>query len=224
MIQKDYVALAYYQFVAIAEPHEEVKKHKLFFERRDCVGRIYLSEEGINGQMSGSVDACEAYISWLKQDSRFSAMRFQIHPVPEPIFPRLTIKYRSQLVALDLKVDPSQGGVSIAPEKWKEMLESGDYMVLDVRNHYESAIGHFEGAVLPPLNAFREFPQYADRLKDEVDASKTKVMMYCTGGIRCELYSALLKNKGFAEVYQLEGGVINYGLKEGNKHWKGKLF
>ena len=106
------------------------------------------------------------------------------------------------------------------------MLEKKDEntLLLDVRNDYESAIGHFEGAERPPIKTFREFPDYAEALAKQKNPQKTKVMMYCTGGIRCEVYSALLKEKGFEEVYQLHGGVINYGHKMGNKHWKGKLF
>lgn len=224
MNKKPYYALAYYCFVPLANPLLEVEKHKNFFENRDVAGRIYLSEEGINGQMSGTAADAEAYMAWLKEDSRFASIFFKIHEVSENIFPRMTVKYRKQLVALDQKADPTQGGEHVSPERWKQMLESGEYLLLDVRNRYEWEIGHFEGAALPPLENFREFPNYADRLSKEVDPKKTKVMMYCTGGIRCELYSALLKEKGFDEVYQLDGGVINYGLKMGQKHWKGKLF
>jgi UPF0176 protein len=96
--------------------------------------------------------------------------------------------------------------------------------LLDVRNDYEWAIGHFEGAELPKCESFRDFEVYAEKLKEERDPSTTEVMMYCTGGIRCELYSAVLKARGFEKVYQLEGGIINYGLKQGNDHWLGKLF
>ena len=220
----EYVALAYYLFVELEDPRSEVKNHKKFFEGKECSGRIYLSEEGINGQMSASVCDAEAYMVWLKSDARFSKISFKIHAIPELIFPRVSVKYRSQLVALDEKVDPSVGGVHVSSAEWKKMLESGEYLVLDVRNRYEWEIGHFEGAVLPPLETFREFPEYAEQLSHELDPKATKVMMYCTGGIRCELYSALLKKKGFEDVYQLEGGVIQYGLDEGAKHWRGKLF
>ncbi len=219
-----YFALAYYKFIPIEDPLLEVRRHKKFFEGRDVTTRVYLSEEGVNGQMSGQMGDVESYMAWMKEDPRFSDMVFKIHEVPENIFPRITVKYRKQLVALDEKVDPAEGGRHVSPEEWKKMLESGEYLLLDVRNDYEWQIGHFEGATLPPLKTFREFPEYAQKLSEEVDPSKTKVMMYCTGGIRCELYSAMLKKKGFEEVYQLDGGVINYGLKEGKKHWKGKLF
>ena len=220
----EYYALAYYIFEKIEEPHHEVKKQKKFFKELDATGRIYISEEGINGQMSGSQEACEKYMDFLRADPRFAKAHFKIHPTEENIFPRMTVKYR-ELVALGEEADAKKGGEHVSPEKWREMLESDeDYLILDVRNDYEWKIGHFEGATLPDLKNFRDFPTYADGLKEEVDPSKTKVMMYCTGGIRCELYSALLKKRGFEDVYQLDGGVINYGQKEGRKHWKGSLF
>jgi UPF0176 protein len=219
-----YIALAYYLFVPLEDPLLEVRKHKEFFEKKECTGRIYISEEGINGQMSGTIADAEAYIIWLKADPRFEAVDFKMNPTQEQIFPRMTVKYRNQLVALDQKIDVADTAERVSPQKWREMLESGRYWVLDVRNRYEWEIGHFEGAHLPPLENFREFPTYAEKLSQEIDPETTPVMMYCTGGIRCELYSVILKKKGFKNVYQLHGGVINYGLQEGKKHWKGKLF
>jgi UPF0176 protein len=106
------------------------------------------------------------------------------------------------------------------------MLEErgDDTILIDVRNDYEWKVGHFEGAELPEHAMFREFPTYADNLKKKFNPETTKVMMYCTGGIRCELYSCLLKEVGFKNVFQLEGGVIQYGHEEGSAHWLGKLF
>ena len=114
-MEKQYVALAFYQFVAVEEPHAEVKNHKKFFNNRECTGRVYISEEGINGQLSGSLEESEAYMAWLKSDSRFSTVHFKLHPVSEQIFPRMSIKYREQLVALDQKIDPSEGGEHVSP-------------------------------------------------------------------------------------------------------------
>jgi UPF0176 protein len=223
-MKKSYVALAYYHFVPIVDPQLEVEKHKDFFESRDCAGRIYLSHEGINGQMSASLEEAENYIRWLRQDSRFEVIHFKFHSASEHIFPRMTVKYRRQLVALDLPADAAECGEHVSPKRWREMLEQGGHLILDVRNQYEWRIGHFEGAILPPLDSFREFPEYAEKFAKEMDPKNTKVMMYCTGGIRCELYSSFLKKKGFEKVYQLQGGVINYGLTEGSVHWRGKLF
>lgn len=222
----NYRALAYYLFTPLEDPALEVKRHKEFFEGRDVAGRIYLSAEGINGQMSGSVADVEAYRGWLQSDARFASVQFKEQPVAENIFPRMTVKVRQQLVALDVAVDPHAGGEYLSPEEWREALERREEgtLVLDVRNRYEWEIGHFEGAVLPLLETFRDFVPFTEELKERVDPERTKVLMCCTGGIRCELYSALLKAKGFRSVYQLEGGLLNYSEKVGSAHFKGKIF
>jgi UPF0176 protein len=222
----DYVTLAYYSLTLLENPLHEIERHKEFFKTRDFKGRIYISEQGINGQASALASDADAYIDWMHQDPRFASISFKKHPSSEHSFPKMTVKYRSQLVAIDCPVDFSLGGEKIPPSQWKKMLEekSEETVLLDVRNDYEWKIGHFEGAELPPLENFREFPSYAKKLKETCDPKSTPVMMYCTGGIRCEFYSALLKQEGFEKVYQLDGGVIQYGLEEGTEHWKGKLF
>jgi len=225
MNPSSHLVLAYYKFVALSDPHDEVIKHKAFLGARDVASRIYISEEGINGQMSATRQAADEYIKWMKERPEFVDTVFKLHDHHEHVFPRLTIKYRKQLVALHAKVDLTDTGEHISPDQWQSMLENEkERILLDVRNDYEWKVGHFEGADLPQCETFREFNNYADRLKENVDPQKTPVMMYCTGGIRCELYSAILKKKGFEKVYQLDGGIINYGLKKGNKHWLGKLF
>ncbi|GAB5411971.1 MAG: rhodanese-related sulfurtransferase [Chlamydiales bacterium] len=222
----DYHVIAFYAFFPVEDPHLEVKRQKKFLSERDMRGRIYISEEGYNGQLSASPDASKEYIAWMKDDPRFADVQFKIQTFHEHPFDRVTVKYREQIVAMDEKVDMQLTGEHVAPEKWREMLESRDEdtILIDVRNNYESEVGHFEGAECPDLETFREFPEYANQLAKRLDTKNTKVMMYCTGGIRCELYSSLMKERGFENVYQLDGGVINYGLQEGAKHWKGKLF
>lgn len=220
-----YFVLAYYHFISIPDPHQEVAAHKEFFKDRQLTSRIYISEQGINGQMSGIQEEAEAYMQWMHANPLFRNMPFKIHTYHEQAFPRQTIKYRKQLVALDEEVDLSQIGEHASPAQWKALLESEEKpMLLDVRNDYEWEVGRFEGAVCPPCATFREFREYAAKLKSEVNPATTPVMMYCTGGIRCELYSSLLLKQGFKKVYQLNGGIINYGLKEGSDHWLGKLF
>lgn len=218
--------LAFYHFVSIEDPHLEVQKHHAYFADRDVRCRIYISQDGINAQMSASVEAGEEYMHWLKSDPRFENVEFKIDPYHEHVFPRIAVKYRKQLVALDARPDLGLGGEHLSPSAWRQKLEEcdPDTLLLDVRNDYEWKIGHFEGAVLPALETFRKFPDYVKQLKKERDPRKTKIMMYCTGGIRCELFSALMKEEGFEMVYQLHGGVIGYGHKEGTKHWLGKLF
>jgi UPF0176 protein len=221
-----YFVLAYYYIGPIEDPAREVDGHKDFFASRDFKGRIYISKEGINGQSSGRMDHAEEYIAWMRLDPRFKDIEFKIHTSDKHVFPKMTVKVRKQLVAIDCDVDFSQRGESISPEEWKDKLEHRDEntILLDVRNDYEWEVGHFEGAELPKLETFREFPKYAQELKEKCDPKTTPVMMYCTGGIRCEFYSAVLKKEGFEKVYQLDGGVIEYGLQKGSEHWKGKLF
>lgn len=225
-MEKKYFILAFYHITHIDNPHEEVQKHHLFFANRDVKSRIYISHEGINAQMSAEEKDAWAYMEWLKSDPRFQDVDFKFDIYDEHVFPKTTVKFREQLVAIDVKIDLKNRGEHVSPEKWKEMLEEkdADTMLIDVRNDYEWKIGHFEGAVLPEIETFRQFPGFAEKLRASCDPQKTKVMMYCTGGIRCELYSSLLKDLGFDKVYQLQGGVINYAHKMGQKHWRGKLF
>lgn len=221
-----YWAIAYYHFTHLEDPEKEMSSHKKFFENRDIKGRIYLSQQGINGQISASPDAGKEYIAWMRSKPEFQKVEFKVQLCQDHAFYKMVVKVRPQLVAFDVPVDLSKRGEHVAPALWRKMLEEKgeDTILVDVRNSYESDVGYFEGAILPPCETFREFPAYAEELKKKVDPEKGKVMMYCTGGIRCEYYSAFLKEKGFKNIFQLDGGVINYGLKEGTKHWKGKLF
>ncbi len=217
--------IAFYLFEPIANPQAEIAAHKAFLRDKDVKSRIYISEEGINAQLSASEEAGAAYMEWLRNREPFQNVDFKIQNHHEHAFPRQTIKYRKQLVALDCKVDLSKRGQHVSPKRWKEMLESGDdHLLIDVRNSYEGKVGHFEGADLPPCDRFREFHDYMEDLKAKVDPKKTPVMMYCTGGIRCEVFSSLMKEHGFDEVYQLEGGVLKYAQEVGDAHWLGKLF
>lgn len=228
-MEKNIVVLAYYWIGTLEDPRLEVEKHKEFLAPLDFYGRIYISEQGINGQASASLEAAEKYMAWMKADPRFAGMVFKTHAHFEHPFPRKTVKYRKQLVALDRPVDFSLRGEKLSPSAWRKEIEANrgseeKAVWIDVRNAYEWEIGHFEGADLPPFETFREFPRYVEELKGRIDPKATKVMMYCTGGIRCEFYSALLREEGFEQVYQLDGGVIGYGLSEGTACWKGKLF
>lgn len=221
MDESPYIALAYYHFTPLEDPQREVLRYKEFLLFRDIKCRIYISKEGINAQMSLHRSELTPFLEWLGK-----GIEVKMQPCPEHAFYKMVVKVRNQLVAFDRPVDLSKRGTYLSPKEWKEKLETQDEnrVVVDVRNQYESDIGHFEGAVLPPCETFREFAGYAEELKKKVDPEKGTVMMYCTGGIRCEYYSSFLKEQGFQNIYQLHGGVIQYGLDEGTKHWKGKLF
>lgn len=222
----EYAVIAYYHFFEIENPEQEAKIHKEFLETINGRGRIYFASEGVNAQLALHRDSLDAYKEFLSRDPRFSGADIKVQYFDEPPFAKLTVKSREQLVALDKKVDLSKRAEYISPEDWAKVIEEQDEntIIIDVRNNYESEIGHFEGAIKPDLENFREFVELAENLKKSYDAKKTRILTYCTGGIRCELFTPLLKEQGFEEVYQLHGGVIKYGEKLGDKHWHGKLF
>lgn len=215
--------LAYYHLVTIEDPHAEVRIHKAFCSQFDLTGRLYISETGINGQMSGTLEASEAYRTWMHSRELFKETVFKIHDHHEHVFPRMTIKYKSKLVAIDRDIDFSKKAPHITPAEWKELYEQGA-TVVDARNGYEWEIGRFKGAEKPQCDTFRDFEKFADELSEKLDKENTPVLMCCTGGIRCELFSPMLVERGFKKVYQLSGGMIQWGLEFGTEHFEGKLF
>ncbi len=224
-LEQPYFVLAYYRFTKIENPQAEVQAHKDFLSTLDATCRIYISEEGINGQASFAREDALRYIDWMHSKPAFKDLEFKVHEWHEQAFPRRTIKYRKHLVGRDREVNFDNQGEHVAPKEWTKMLETEkEALLLDVRNDYEWDVGRFEGATVPPCKTFRDFESYADKLRQEVNPKEKPVMMYCTGGIRCEVYSALLKDMGFEKVYQLQGGIIKYGLEEGAGKWQGKLF
>jgi UPF0176 protein len=222
----DYSVLAYYVLYPFDNPKEERDRHEKFLRTLDSKGRIYIASQGVNAQLSLNNKDVEAYLSFLEKDERYKEADVKIHPSSDHAFHKLSVKLRKELVAINQEVDLTKRGAHLSPKEWREAMEKGDpnTIVLDVRNNYESCVGYFEGAIRPDIETFREFPAFAKELSAKIDPSKTRVLMYCTGGIRCELYSPLLKDLGFKEILQLKGGVIRYGLEEGEAHWRGKLF
>lgn len=225
-MQHSYFILSFYHLVEIAHPEELVQEHFKFFEGRDVKSRIYISSQGINGQMSAKDTDAQAYMQYLENKPQFSGIEFKIQPHFEHVFPRLSVKVKKELVALGTLVSLQDRAEYLTPKEFRTMLDEKDEntVVLDIRNDYEWKLGHFEGAHLFRCATFKEFQKSVETLKNTMDLKKTKVLMYCTGGIRCELFSPLLKKEGFENLFQLHGGVIRYGEEEMSKHWLGKLF
>ena len=236
---KEYCIVNFYHLVDIAQPHRVVKEHMDFLENKEVRGRIYISEQGINAQYGGLKSYAVGYAEWLaKTQPLFEGLRYSVYPADGHMFPKLRIKYRPNLISLaggmaTIPVtDPSARAIPVKPEEWKRMLSEGIAgrrpVVLDVRNGYEWDAGHFEGAERPEEEEFNQTPTEATPVNvpaplDSVDED-TPVMMYCTGGIRCDVYSTYLKQKGYKNLYTLEGGIQNYLKSEGLKHWNGSLF
>lgn len=224
-----YSVLAYYLLVPISDPEKVLLEHKIFFQNCDVRSRVYISTQGINAQVSILNRDLDEYLHWLHKMYAIPLSEVKIHTTEEHAFPRKVVKIRRELVAMNLNVPlDQQEGIYLSPSQWKEKLNNmhnkGDILLLDVRNNYETRVGYFMGATTPNLCSFREFISYGKRLLHRVNPKKTEIMMYCTGGIRCAFYARFLKQLGFDLLFQLKGGIIQYGLEEGSCHWRGKLF
>jgi UPF0176 protein len=217
--------LLYYQYVRIAAPEAFAVEQRALCEKLGLKGRILIAEEGINGTVGGSPEAADAYRAWCGNHPLLHVMPFKINHGQAVPFKKLAVKVRKEIVTLGYPepLDPADGPDNhLSPEEWKRILDSGEEVVLfDVRNDYESAVGRFRDAITPPIHNFRDLPA---ALRDYEHLKDKKVMMYCTGGIRCEKASALFRREGFREVYQLDGGIISYGDQIGDAHWEGDCF
>ncbi len=217
-----YEVILYYNFHPIEDPEQFAKQHKRFCKEAGLKGRVYIAEEGINGTLGGTAEQIQEYKYHLESIEGFENTAFKSDTSEYNPFAKLICKARGEIVALHQEADIKQGGRYLEPEEWRRVLESDEeYVMIDVRNEYESKIGHFEGALIPEVDQFYDFPEWLE--ESEIKKDK-KVLMYCTGGIRCEKFSALMKERGWDDVNQLHGGILRYGKEEGGEHYKGKCF
>ncbi|HCY42625.1 MAG TPA: hypothetical protein DHV48_14930 [Prolixibacteraceae bacterium] len=181
----------------------------------NCFGRIYIAREGINAQMSIPEDKLDAFYECLNKYPIFDQVpiKYAIEDDGKSFY-KLTIKVRPKLVADGLNdnaFDVTNVGKHLSALEFHELAASGENIVVDMRNHYESEIGHFKGAICPEADTFREeINMVSEMLGDQKDR---KILLYCTGGIRCEKASAFLRHQGFKDVNQLYGGIIEYARK-----------
>lgn len=210
-----YHALLYYAFVPIEDPEVFADEHRSLCKSLGLKGRILVSVEGINGTVSGPIDACNAYSEALQADPRFAGMAIKKDEVPGHVFQKLFVRVKKELVTFraDLPSDPTAvTGQHLSPAEWKERIERGDAIILDGRTDYEFDIGHFRGAIRPDVDSFREFPTW---IREHLgDKRNVPILTYCTGGIRCEKLTSFMIADGFTDVYQLDGGIVTYGKDE----------
>lgn len=207
--------VSFYRYYLLDGCEELRDKLYLEWSQLNCLGRIYIAREGINAQMSIPEDQMEAFINGLKQYPLFDQMpiKYAIEDDGKSFY-KLTIKVRHKLVADGLSdgaFDVTNVGKHLSAEEFHDLVDSGENIVVDMRNHYESEIGHFKGAIRPEVDTFREeISIVSEMLADQKDR---KILLYCTGGIRCEKASAYLKHHGFKDVNQLHGGILEYARK-----------
>lgn len=207
------LTLSFYTYARIVDP--QLFRDELFreWDKLDVLGRIYVAHEGINAQLSLPASNLDAFREVLDAYDFMRGIRLNVAIEQDnKSFLKLTIKVRSKIVAdglNDKTFDPTNIGIHLKAKEFNEMLSSPDTVVIDMRNHYESEVGHFEGAITPDVVTFRESLPIIDNMLSEHKEDKN-LLMYCTGGIRCEKASAYFKHQGFKNVYQLEGGIIEY--------------
>lgn len=223
---KAYQTLLYYCYSRIQDAEQYTADHLKFCKSIGLTGRIIIADEGLNGTVSGTAEACKAYMDYVYADGRFNATEFKIDEVDEPSFIKMHCRYKSEIVYSGLRdpnyIDPTkQTGKHLEPKEFAEMKDRDDVVILDVRSNYEHSMGKFKNAVTLDIENFRDFPAMINELAQYKDK---KVLTYCTGGIKCEKASALLLKEGFKDVYQLHGGIIKYGKEADGKDFEGKCY
>lgn len=225
---KDYRVLLYYKYVTIDDPEQFRNEHKQFCDDLGLKGRILVSEEGLNGTVSGTIDQTDKYMEALRADERFEDINFKIDEANGHAFKKMHVRYRPEIVSLKLDeedVDPNQiSGKHLEPKEFREALLDDDTIVLDARNDYEYDLGHFRGAIRPDIRNFRDLPEWIQENKEKF--MDKKIVTYCTGGIRCEKLTGWLLKEGFEDVSQLKNGIHNYGTdpETQGELWDGKMY
>lgn len=225
--------LLYYKFTPVADPEAVRLWQAALCEKLNLKGRIIIAGHGINGTVGGDIKDLKAYAKQTKSYAAFKGMKFKWSEGRRGDFPRLSIKVRPEIVTFgatgEIEVDEKGivgGGKHLKPEQVHKLVEEkgDDVVFFDGRNAYEAAVGRFKDAVVADVRHTRDFPR---ELQDpKYDGLKDKpVVTYCTGGIRCEVLSMLMKKRGFKEVYQIDGGIVKYGEKYGDDGlWEGSLY
>lgn len=210
---QDRLTISFYQYAHIGNPH--ILRNYLFihWNALDVLGRIYVAHEGVNAQLSVPAANFEAFKEHLDSISFLKNVRLNIAIEQDnKSFLKLKVKVRKKIVAdglNDATFDVTNKGIHVNAAQFNTLIEDPDTVLVDMRNHYESEIGHFKTAITPDVDTFRDSLDIIE--KDLADYKEDKnLVMYCTGGIRCEKASAYYKHKGFKNVYQLEGGIIEY--------------
>ncbi len=219
---KPYRVILYYCYSPIEDTETYRDEHHLFCVKNNLLGRIIIAPEGLNGTVSGTPEDCEAYMDYVKSDTRFNTVQFKIEEHDKIAFQKLHVRVKDEIVNSDLPVNPLKStGKHLEPSDFKRLLKDPNVVLVDMRSDYEHEVGKFKGAITFDMHNLRELP---DHIHEIEHLKEKKIVTYCTGGIKCEKASAYLIDQGFKDVYQLHGGIIRYGLEEGGEDFDGKCY
>jgi len=220
----DYRVLLFYKYVNLQNPEILVDEHLDWCLKNEIKGRVFFANEGVNGTVSGALQNIENYKSYLRSFPKFSDIWFKEDFADEQAFKKMHVRLKNEIVHGDLKgVSIEHGGKRLSPEELLQFYkDEKDFIIVDARNWYESKIGKFKNALTPQMKNFREWKKVVD---EELKELKGKtIVTYCTGGIRCEKASAYMVENGFKNVYQLDGGIVNFIKKYPDTYWEGGMF
>lgn len=219
----EYTNISFYKFIEL-DNLEKLKEELLSYcTSKQLRGKILLAKEGISAYMSGIVEDVEEFENFIKSYDKFNDLWIKHNPTNRFNSKRMNVKIRKETITLKQNYNYENTGKYLEPEeldKWYS--ENEDFVIIDTRNDYEYEMGHFKNAITLPINEFTEFPQAVENIKDEI--KDKKIVTYCTGGIRCEKATAWMRENGFDDVYQINGGIVNYGMKQGQGNWEGLCF
>ncbi|WP_068676179.1 rhodanese-related sulfurtransferase [Oceanobacillus sp. Castelsardo] len=229
MENKDYRILLYYHYVDIEDPEVFAQEHLQFCKEIGLKGRILVATEGINGTVSGTIEATNQYMETMRNNELFKDIIFKVDEHDGHAFKKMHVRPRKELVTLRLPEEENPNpqeltGEYLSPKEWYEAIQREDTVVVDTRNDYEYDLGHFRGAIRPDVKTFRETPEWIRKNRHLLEGKK--VLMYCTGGIRCEKFTGWMIKEGFEDVAQLHGGIVTYGKdpEVQGELWDGKCY
>ena len=225
MDNKKVVNIAGYRFVDLDDRDELREPFLNRCEELDLKGTILLSSNGINFSLSGSQESVDRYLEFLESDERFIGIPLKVTYNDYQPFRRMLVRLKKEIISLGMDdIRPVEfTGPNIKPNEFQEMLDNEEeVIVLDTRNDYEVRVGTFKNAIDLKIPSFRDFPEAVSNLPEEY--KKKPIVMFCTGGIRCEKASAVMLKSGFENVKQLEGGILNYFKDTDASHWDGDCF
>jgi UPF0176 protein len=218
---------SFYRFLDLDGPENFRSALQGVCDEQGVLGTILVAAEGFNGSLTGEEDAILAVFAWIENAlSLAEAIDARWNDVSEPPFRRMRVRLKKEIVTLGRPdiLPHKKTGTYVSGEKWNELIEDPDVVVIDTRNSYEFEVGTFPNAVDPETDNFRQFPAFAEKLA-ETDKDK-RLAMFCTGGIRCEKATALMLELGFEEVYHLQGGILKYleEMPKEENRWDGECF
>jgi len=219
------VNIAGYKFEPLVDPVDLVSVYQQKCDELKLKGTMLISKNGINFSLAGTQQATDTIVAFLEEDNRFLNIPLKVTYSETQPFRRMKVRLKKEIISLGRKdINPRElTGERISPQDLKSLLDNKeDVLVLDTRNEYETRVGKFKNAIDLNLDTFRDFPEAIESLPEEY--KDKQIVMYCTGGIRCEKASAVMMKAGFADVKQLEGGVLDYFKETGGAYWEGDCF